>query len=221
MKKILIILACFAAIGCATKPIAKSNIPVAPAAAESAKPALEEVRKGIEDTSKDNVKLQENVKVQAEVIKEQKTDIDKAIEKASKIDVSAPTLETKSLVELLNTVKARNLFLENQVNTMDSITQSQQKTLESVRKQQAVLQDKIDLKEAETLTLRQQNEQMATTISAQNGDIGKLQGDLSKSEKKAAASGVYQKWVIALASIIGLIGVGFVALKIWLPSVKI
>lgn len=181
IKHYLILVASILFVSCATQ----KPIPSAPQVRESVVPTIVQVEENSE-------RLKEAVASQKEIIREQQDEIDASIRLAETLREQMANLfpesdsnEAQELVDLLNSVKARNMFLERTNTELnDQIIEGQKLLIQARELAKSKDQESIEWQESFS-EIRDQN------IS--------LQKDLEKQKARAAKADVYRKWVIGLA----------------------
>lgn len=138
------------------------------------------------------VKLKATVAKQKEIIKSQKSEIDESIRLAEELRKQlaenmpdVPNENSTKLVDLLNSVKERNLFLEETVENLAGELSFAELNLAEAK---ALAKGK-DLES-------QKWEKAYNDLSLEYAD---KEEELKKAEVKAATAGVYRNWIIGLA----------------------
>lgn len=179
MKKLLFVFLMLVSC-CAPKVL-----PPKPQVQPSVVPAIAKV----EDNT---VKLKATVAKQKEIIKSQKSEIDESIRLAEELRKQlaenmpdVPNENSTKLVDLLNSVKERNLFLEETVENLAGELSFAELNLAEAK---ALAKGK-DLES-------QKWEKAYNDLSLEYAD---KEEELKKAEVKAATAGVYRNWIIGLA----------------------
>jgi hypothetical protein len=206
MSVLTMLIPCFLMFGCA-KDITPSNIiPPAPKATASVLPSMNQVNTGIDNTIKENLKLEQKLKEQKEVVLEQKIEIVEAIAQAEKMKQKVianeviSELETTNLIDQLKKVETRNLFLETKNTELSSVKDEQDKLLKELKTNSSETLQKLLAKEDEAYNLRTQNDYLGTLVTNKNSEVTALQKALEKEKVKAATAGVYRNWIIGIVS---------------------
>ena len=213
MKRILILLASVSLVSCGTKIPVISNAPIV---APSAVHDMENTQNGIDSSLGENEKIKEKIKKQQEIINGQKNEIDKAITRAKIIEQKAKINEKINqeeaflLVDQLNKVRERNMFLELEATKMAEINENQSKILEKTKADAKETLKKLLVTENEANELRTQNEYLAKNLQEKNNEVLKLTKELSSAK-------VYKNWVIGLASAFVLYFILTLVIKFYKP----
>lgn len=214
MKKILLPLFAGLLLGsCAPKiPV----VPTSPTATASAVEDMENTQTGIDSSLSENEKIKEKLRRQQEIINNQKNEIDKAIARAKIIEQKAKENEQISadeafqLVDQLNKVRDRNMFLEIEAEKMAKINENQNKILAKTKEDAQETLKKLLAKENEAKELREQNDYLSKNLQTKNDEVLML-------TKNLATAKVYKNWVIGLAIAFALYFIITVAIKIYKP----
>lgn len=205
MKNILLSLGIILLASCGNNITPETQIPPPPPKADSAEKNMNNVDNGISNTISSNVRLEEKIKTQNQVILEQKMSIKNAIAKAEKMqeqilaNEAITQIQTLDLIKELENADARNLFLEKENDELEKIRKEQELILKKLKDEFNFAQTKVIAKEKEADDLRNQNSFLAKNLQEKNIDVEKLQQELSKVKADAAKYKVYRNWVIGLA----------------------
>ena len=201
INKWIVLLGAFLMIGCgptATPPVA---IPVAPEKTESVQPALKKVKEGINESVKSNEKFDDKIREQAQAVSSQNLEIGEALVQAEKIKEKVlaqqiiTELEAINLINQLNKVQVRNLFLEKTVAELEKIRKDQLLTLKKAYENAQDAEMKLIMKEDEAVKLRNHSQFLATNLQSKNKEVVSLQKALTKEKIHAAKSTVYKNWI--------------------------
>lgn len=190
--------------------------PNSPISTPSAVENLENTQNGIESSLSENEKIKEKIERQQEIINNQKNEIDQAITRAKIIEKKAKENEKISseeafqLVNQLNKVRDRNMFLEIEVDKINKINKNQNEILIKTKKDAQETLKKLIAKENEAKELRSQNDYLSKNLKNTNNEILKL-------TKNLASAKVYKNWVIGLAIAFALYFIITVVIKIYKP----
>ena len=199
------ILAVFLMTACSNVANPPALVPPPPKQTESVLPHMAKVTAGIDDVTKQNVRLSEQLQSQQKTMAQQKIAISEALAQAEKMKTASKTgtvMETDAndLVMELKQVQSRNLFLETSNTELVALKTEQEKTLFELKAKSADTVGKLSEMENENSTLRSQNKYLGTSLNDQNKELKSLSSDLSKEKVKSAKNGVYKFWVIGLIS---------------------
>lgn len=160
------------------------TLPPKPTIQKSAVPAITKVQ----DNTK---KLKETVAQQKKIITTQKSEIEESIRLAEELreqmaanTPDAPNEEGTQLIEILHSVKERNLFLEETVeNLAGELSFAEMNLIEA--KEQAAAKD-------------EESRQWEKSYNALYDEYQKSQDNLQKTKIKAARAEVYRRWIIGI-----------------------
>lgn len=226
-KIILLSILSILMISCSTKVTPIVGIPDAPVATKSVKPSLEKTQRGIENAYVANVQLQEKIKEQKQNVIDQKIDIVDALAQAEKIKEKAEAkiaiteIEATNLLNSLNKVSARNLFLEKKVKEFEDWNYKQLEILEATRQDARKTLAQLSDKENENSQLIAQNKFLTDSLNTRNKEFTQVQKDNLKLTKTSASAQVYKRWIIGSVGIVLLLGIGYVVMRTYVPTFKV
>ena len=193
-------------LGCANNNNTTPIIPPPVKAVESVLPSMAKVDTGIDNTVKSNIKLEQKIKEQQQTVTDQKIAISEAISEAEKLRNKVLTneiiteLATTSLVDKLNKVETRNLFLESQNTELSKVREEQTVTLKSLKEDSVKTHQLLQAKENENSQLREQVDYIAKNLNMKISEVESLKSDLTKEKVKSATAGVYRNWIIGIVT---------------------
>lgn len=226
-KKYMMILAAglFASCAPTTVPNSKS-IPTPVAETKSVKPTIANIQGSVDKVVDDNAELKAKTKEQNQVILTQKVKITEAIAQSKRIEEKAKAKELITEIEALElTTKLKEVEKENtelEIKTVqfgESISR-QATELYILRMEARQAAQEIEAKENETASVRKDNAQLASDLTARNQDVEKMQKQVLKSEKAAAKANVYKHWIWALVGGFVLWTIIKNVLMVYLPTTK-
>lgn len=211
MKWLLSLFFClFLAVSCAPPQAPEYSRPNVPQKTESVLPDIDSTKESVTSALNENRQLKRELDRSETIIKEQGTDIEKALGSAERMlkdlksDIALKETEMVGLIEHINKVKTNNSHLAQQNAILLFDLASQEENLKVAQDRITKAQERAINKENEANSLRL----LLDGEIEKNAQLDKSNKDLKKeSEKnavKAATAGVYRNWVISLA-------VGFVA----------
>lgn len=208
IEKIILcwIIPCFLIVGCAKDSSQPSIIPPPPKSTESVLPTMHIVDSGIDNTIKENIKFDQKLKEQRQIVLDQKIAISEALSQAEKIhdmvlaNDTIKEIDAVNLITQLKKVEARNLFLETKNIELVTVKDDQEKLLKNLKVVSNDALQKLTAKENEASELRSQNDYLGKNLNNKNQEVETLKKLLEKEKIKSATSGVYRNWIIGLVS---------------------
>ena len=226
MKKYLyLLISCAFLTSCATiKPVV--DIMPIPPKPESSLPMVKNADKEVDNSISKNVELSKKIEAQKQNITEQKKDIVEAIASAEKIKEKAlaqkaiTEIEAVDLIDQLNKIDSRNMFLETANGDLNKTTVDQEKSLRLVKESLSIAEAQIAVVENDANNLRDRLKATNDVLSNKNVEIETLKNNLTKEKQISASALVYKRWVIGLASFLVLWIIAKVVLTIYCPLSK-
>jgi len=222
MKYIALLLSCAFLASCSTVKPVVDVLPI-PAKPESSLPIVKTVDKDVSTLIVQNTQLSKKLETQKQNITEQKREIVEAIASAEKIkekalaQVAITEIEAIDLIDQLNKIDSRNMFLEKENTELNKVNQEQEGTLREVKLNLTNAQSQIAVVEADSNAIRERLQATDKVLSNKNVEMEKLKGELTKEKQKSATASVYRNWVLGLASILILWIVLKVVVTIYFP----
>ena len=192
--------------GCAPKQTPPIAIPIAPVVTESVVPSLQKVSSGIDRGLDTNHQIDTKIKQQQNTVLEQKIVIVETIAKVERLKEKAKAKQLIEEIELidiindLNKIQQRNLFLEKQNTELDTIRKDQEAILKMTKEDASITYKKLMDKENEAKELRSQNTFLAKNLENKNKEVESLKKNLQKEKVRAARASVYRNWIIGIVS---------------------
>ena len=188
-------------IGCSNTESTNTITP--PPRATSVIPTFQKVDNGISQTKETNVELGEKIKHQKTIINNQQQQIEKALAQAEKIREQLKQKDTTDvnvmdLIDSLNSIQTRNLFLEKENSELEKVKNRQQEYLEKLEANSKETLDKLIEREKETQQLRT----IVVALNKRVQQVDKIERELQNAKEEAAKANVYKHWVIGIVSVV-------------------
>ena len=203
------VLVALMAAGCGTSNRGFSGFPTvsAPAAAPSAKPAVDAVDASVGPVEASNTELASKVSSLRREAAAWRTEAAAATARAKALaDTGTATKEQLAKVwEDLQSAEARNLFLEKELEESDGLIARQSKEIVDLRKSVAAAQETAVLKDMECDQLRSSLATANVRIREAGIEAARQSDRANEAEKEAANAKVYKRWIIIGAVILALL----------------
>jgi predicted nucleic acid-binding Zn-ribbon protein len=203
--KLLLILPLLALASCATRTAVTAPLPAPPPKAAAVAPEVSRIRESIADADQQATAIrhaaQESTRAAADARKESGRLAGKG---------SATPAELNSLWKALQSLEARNLFLEGETHRLTG-------QLTTLRTSAASLEEKAAARDAEATQLRDQNIHLSARVTTSDRMTATAQGDAIQQRTRAdKLAGEIRLYRIALGIFAALL-IGWLALKFLLP----
>lgn len=214
LKKYILLMITLVMLSCGTKDVQESiTLPTPPVATKSVQPQLTKVQDNIETIISKNEVSKLKFQDQSKTIEAQKVKIVEAIVHSERIKEQAKSkqllaeLDAMKLSTSLLEIRDLNVMIGDKNKSLEGSLFEVNELLQLTRSGARQTMQELQIKEAETNTLRDQNDFLAKNLTARNTDVKTLQGTIKslqakieKLTKQAASAGVYKNWIIGLAS---------------------
>tara|TARA_R110002167_G_scaffold45083_1_gene135542 strand:+ start:20358 stop:21050 length:693 start_codon:yes stop_codon:yes gene_type:complete len=211
---------------CAKDITPSADIPKPPVVQQSAKPDLDKTAENLDVSLEGNTLIDESIKDQIQALINQKKNISQALLQAEKLKIKAEAkviiteIDIKNIIDELEKVESRNIFLEIESTKQSDIVKKQKIDLKTAKGNLKTATDKADKKEEEAKEAQDKLAQVSTSLTTKNGEVKSLTKALAKEKVKSAKSEVYRNWIWGLAGLFTLYTIIKNILMVYLPGVK-